>query len=114
MSDVKENQRIFSPCFVDHRIRFDLLCSEFHSTASSSRPSCTIVWLMTCNAGISSSIKITGARFLQLQNTRSSEKFLSFYKEITDAQRSLFYIILLNDRNNRNRTKSIRRNSIEL
>ena len=31
-----------------------------------------------------------------LDNIRSSEKFLSFYKEIMDAQRFPFYIILSN------------------
>lgn len=70
ISDVKESQRIFSRCFIDHRIRFHLLCNEFHSTASSSCPSCTIVWFMTRNAGISSSIKITGARFVLLAITK--------------------------------------------
>ena len=44
---------------------------------------------------------------------RSSEMFLSFYKEIIDAQCFLFYISLLDYNNNRNITKCIIPNSIK-
>ena len=43
-----------------------------------------------------SRIDVSFEKFLKRIYIRLSEKFLSFYEEIIDAQRLLFYIILSN------------------